>query len=323
MGIALLLLLLPDPFREAMAAGVRGTVLRPVTALQRGAVDREGRFADARVIRAERDSLAAFLVGQADLAAENRELRALLGMRPRLPYSFVPAEVVRLTGPATPGVFQITAGSAQGVRPGAVVVTAQGLVGTVRNVDGHASVGIDWTHPDFRASAVAMDGETYGIVEPRRGDDGASLLALTSTALHTVPKRGALIVTSGAGGYYPRGIPIGTVVGSEEVRSSWQRVYLVRPLVTPAEMTHVLVLGERREGTTDQDLASTWGIRLKDATLPDSLALPVAQAPRPVPAPERPRARPQQTAPRERGPRLLGRPVVRPQTPTPDSTRRR
>ena len=28
---------------------------------------------------------------------------------------------------------------------------------------------IDWTNPDFRASAMTADGRAYGIVEPRRG----------------------------------------------------------------------------------------------------------------------------------------------------------
>jgi rod shape-determining protein MreC len=296
-------------------------VLRPVFAIQRGAADREGRFADASAIRAERDSLAAFLVGQADLAAENRELRGLLGMRPRLPYSFVPAEVVRVSATVSQGTFLITAGRARGVKPGAPIVTAQGLVGTVRNVDEHSALGIDWTHPDFRASAVALDGETYGIVEPRAGRTGDPMLALTSTALHTVPKEGTVIVTSGAGGYYPRGIPIGTVVGTEKQAGSWQKVYLIRPYVSPSEMTHVLVLGERKERTTDQDLAAVWGIRLKDASIPDSVVLPVAPpAARPAPKPAATETRPA-SRPRPRGPRLLGRPVVRPQTP-PDPTRR-
>lgn len=318
---ALLLLVLPDRYREQIAGGIRATVLRPVIALQRGAADREGRFMDASTLRAERDSLAAFLVGQADVTAENRELRSLLGMRPRLPYSFTAGEAVRMRDPANEGIFLLTAGTREGVRPGAPIVSSQGLVGTVRNVDDASSVAIDWTHPDFRASAVALDGETYGIVEPRNGPGGERLLALSSTALHTVPKPGTVIVTSGAGGYYPRGIPIGTVVRAQQETSSWQRVYLIRPFVTPAEMTHVLVLGERRAQTTDQDLAAAWGIRLKDATIPDSVVVPVA--PRPAAAAPRPAARPaaRPQPPRESGPRLLGRPVVRPQTP--DTTRQR
>lgn len=323
-AIAFLLLVLPNPYRQGLASGIRGSVLLPIVALQGGAVDREERFTDARLLRAERDSLAAFLVGQADVTAENRELRGILGMRPRLPYSFVPAEVVRMRGPANQGMFLLTAGSAEGLRAGAPIVTAQGLVGTVRTVDLHTAIGIDWTHPDFRASAVSLDGETYGIVEPRNVDGGERLLALTSTALHTVPEPGTVVVTSGAGGYYPRGIPLGTVVRPERNSGSWQRVYLVRPTVGRAEMSHVLVLGERSARTTDQDLASAWGIRLTDATFPDSVVVPVAASPPTTPvsappqaAPPRPRGivRPE----RADGPPLLGTPVERPPV---DGTRR-
>lgn len=318
MGIALVLLVLPDPYREGIAAGIRGTVLRPVIALQRGAVDREGRFMDASVIRAERDSLAAYLVDRASLAAENRELRALLGMRPRLPYGFVPAEVLRLRGPVSEGAFLLTAGREQGVRPGAPIVTAQGLVGTIRNVDESSAIGIDWTHPDFRASAVALDGETYGIVEPRTGPRGERLLALNATALHTVPDSGTVIVTSGAGGYYPRGIPIGTVVGEADDAGTWQKTYLIDPFVTPAEMSHVLVLGERREEEAERELAAAWGIRLSEAAVPDTVvATPTAPPAREgaqgegaaQPAPRRPRPRGIVRPEEPEGPPLLGEPV--------------
>jgi rod shape-determining protein MreC len=328
--VALFLLVLPDRYREATAGAVRGTVLYPVIAMQRGATDRDGRFADATAIRAERDSLAAFLVGQASLASENRQLRALLGMRERLPSSFVSAEVVRPGGSAPAGSFLLTVGAEAGARPGSAIVTSQGLVGMVKEVYRGNAVAFDWTHPDFRASAVSENGETYGIVEPRSGRGGERLLALTSTALHTVPDSGATIVTSGSGGTYPRGIPIGSVVGTESVASSWQRIYLIRPFVSPAEMTHVLVLGEPQGGATDRDLAAAWGIRLREGPAPDSVALPVAP-PVPAAATAAPtRTAPTQTAPsqqpRPSRPRLLGTPVQRPEpaqeapAPTPPDT---
>ena len=89
----MILLFLPNVYREGIASGIRGTVLRPVFALQQGAVERNTRVDDPARLRAERDSLAAFLVGNATLASENRSLRELLGLQERLPPSFVPAEV--------------------------------------------------------------------------------------------------------------------------------------------------------------------------------------------------------------------------------------
>jgi len=307
--LAALLLVLPDRYRVGIASGVRSTVLLPFIAMERGAVDHDGQFADASEVRAERDSLAAFLVGQASLVSENRQLRGLLGMRQRLPYSFVAAEVVRPGGSAEQGSFLVTGGARDGVHAGSPVVTSRGLVGMIKEVYGQDAVGYDWTNPNFRASAVSVDGQTYGIVEPHAGPGGDRMLALTSTALHTVPKKGTLIVTSGSGGTYPRGIPIGEVVGTESEASTWQRIYLIRPLVSPDEMSHVLVLGAPQSTTTVQDLAGAWGIRLRQGPPPDSLMLPRA-APAAAPAAPVERPAPRRT-PRPSGPRLLGRPVIR------------
>ncbi|HUE96409.1 MAG TPA: rod shape-determining protein MreC [Longimicrobiaceae bacterium] len=331
--MAILLTFLPNSYREGLARGVRATVLRPVLALQQGAVERNTLFDDPARLRAERDSLAAFLVGNATLAAENRQLRDMLGLQERLPPSFVPAEVVRIPGRGSEGFFQITAGASRGVAPGASIVAAGGLVGRVRDVDDTIAFGIDWMHPEFRASAMTVDGETYGIVEPRR--IGAEpLLALTGTPRHVELEPGALIVTSGHGGVFPRGIPIGTVLGAEGGEAEWQRNYLIQPMVGPSEMTYVLVLGEPQRTLEGLDLALVWGIR-PVATRPEAEAgatlegftggpaaggtgaagggpaqTPAAETPAQTPPAETPaQTPPPQPAPEPQGPPLLGTPV--------------
>lgn len=256
----MILLLIPTTYREGLARGVRATVLRPMLALQEGAADRSALVDDPVRLRAERDSLAAFLVENSSLLSENRTLREILGLRDRLPRSFVPAEIVRTPGRGDEGFFQLTAGSNDGVLPGASIVAAQGLVGRVREIDNGIAFGIDWMHPEFRASAMTVDGEIYGIVEPRR-EGLEPLLALTGTPRHINLAEGELIVTSGHGGVFPRGIPIGTVLGAEGGEAEWQRNYLIQPLVSPAEMAYVLVLGDPERSLEGQDLALAWGIR--------------------------------------------------------------
>ncbi len=296
--------------REELARLIRATVLRPVLAMQQGAIERNALFEDPTVLRAQRDSLAAFLVGQATLAAENRSLRELLGLRERLPRSFVSAEIVRLPDRASDGFFQITAGSAHGVVPGASIVAGEGLVGRVRDVDETISFGLDWMHPEFRASAMTLDGEVYGILEPRIFQ-GEPVLLLTGTPRHVELEAGSLLVTAGQGQVYPLGIPIGLVIGPESGEDDWQRNYLVRPLVSPSQMNYVLVLGEPQIALEGQDLARSWGI-----APPEPIMAPTevpsgagagdfsgaAAAPAPPPA-----AQPQT------GPRLLGTPVQPPQ----------
>jgi rod shape-determining protein MreC len=317
--LALLLFNLPETYRDGLATGVRNTALFPVMAMRGGSADRAGRFGDAAQLRAERDSLAAFLVGQAQLAQENRQLRALLGFRERLGYSFTPAEATRESGVGASGTLQLSVGQRDGVAPAAAIVTAEGLVGSVWRLGDRSSVGIDWTHPEFGVSVMTQDGSTYGIAKPTRGPGGEDVLALTPVAFHTQPPNGSLIVTSGDGGLYPRGIPVGRVVGAGRASGGWQRVYYIRPLVTRAQMSHVLILGSPVRARTDQDLASAWGVSLDAAARRDSARAPggvspdaaAPTAPAPRPAPPRPRPQPQTQRPRfvDPTPELPGRAI--------------
>ncbi len=49
------------------------------------------------------------------------------------------------------------------------------------------------------------------------------------------------MVTSGLGGVYPRGIPIGTIDGVSDYQGAWRKSYWLRPDVLPGSVTHVLV----------------------------------------------------------------------------------
>ena len=308
--------MLPDPVRDGIGHAVRATVLRPVLAMQRGSADREGRYADAARLRAERDSLASFLVGQSNLAAENRQLRQLLGFRERLTYSFVAAEADRVSGPGSFGTLRLSVGGNDGVRAEAVLVNADGLVGKVWKLGSESAIAQDWTHPEFRVAVMTVDGETYGIARAVEGPGGERMLALSPVAFHTVPDTGAMIVTSGDGGLFPRGIPVGSVAGQGKEAGGWQRTYFIRPMVSPPQMSHVLVLGEPVRAPSDQDLAGAWGIRLAEQAVADTsaravspdAATPVRATPQGQPS-QRPAQQPRRRTPPDPTPELPGRPV--------------
>jgi cell shape-determining protein MreC len=62
---------------------------------------------------------------------------------------------------------------------------------------------------------------------------------------------GTVIVTSGLGGVFPRGIPIGVVIGPAGEEKGWGRTYLVRPAIHPAELSHVMILTSSRPAGSD------------------------------------------------------------------------
>jgi cell shape-determining protein MreC len=133
-------------------------------------------------------------------------------------------------------------------------VSARGLVGVIREVRARSAVGMDWTHPDFRAGAMLEDGSAYGMVENRRGESRESdRLVLTGTPYYENLVDGLRVLTSGLGAL-PRGIPIGTIDGTAEEQGTWLKSYWLRPSVQPASVTHVLVAGSGASG----DVSDMW-----------------------------------------------------------------
>ena len=135
------------------------------------------------------------------------------------------------------------------MRPLNGVVSPEGLVGIVSVVDERTSVVVTWAYPEFRASAMAPDGSVYGIVAPH-GTEGPRtwLLELRGVPYRQLVPNGTLILTSGLGGVFPRGIPLGTVVGVAGEAAGWERTYLLRPAVHPAGVSHVMILIAPRSG---------------------------------------------------------------------------
>jgi rod shape-determining protein MreC len=69
-----------------------------------------------------------------------------------------------------------------------------------------------------------------------------------------------MVVSSGLGGVIPRGIPLGTVIGQAPGNEHWERTYLVRPMVHPASVTHVMILtGTTKGGGSLKDLFQAEG----------------------------------------------------------------
>jgi rod shape-determining protein MreC len=202
-------------------------------------------------LQAEVDSLTAVVVTHGALADENESLRRLLGLAERASPEYLRATLVR---PGGESVFLVDKGREDGVEPYAPVVSARGLVGVIREVRARSAVGMDWTHPDFRAGAMLEDGSAYGMVENRRGESReADRLVLTGTPYYENLVDGLRVLTSGLGAL-PRGIPIGTIDGTAEEQGTWLKSYWLRPSVQPASVTHVLVAGSGASG----DVSDMW-----------------------------------------------------------------
>lgn len=231
----------PAEYSASVASLLRSSVLAPLVALQHETELFQVRRREFETLLAQRDSAIAVAESMEPLAAENLRLRSILGLRQRMPVRHVAGEILHHPHPAGEITLLLTVGSEQGVTEWAPVVSPRGLVGHIESVNGTTAVALAWTHPDFRASATVMD-SIAGIVVPRIGAGSTAFLELREVAHRADIPPGTPVYTSGLGGVYPRGIPIGYVRELVEEREGWSKTYLVEPAVHPATVSHVLVL---------------------------------------------------------------------------------
>ena len=256
LALSLVALALPAGLREPIAGALRRTVLAPLLAVQRSSVEAVQARERLSAVRAERDSLAVETTFLPEIRAENARLRDLLGLAGRLGYGFVAAEVLHQAGIADGLTLVLSAGRNAGVEPFSPVLAAHGLLGVLLTVDARTSVALAWSHPDFRASANVEGTGIYGIVRARRAEASGELMELIGVPYREQLPTGTRVVTSGLGGVFPRGIPLGTVLGILSEAAGWERTYLLRPAVHPAGAAHVLVLSPARAADT---LRTAWG----------------------------------------------------------------
>jgi rod shape-determining protein MreC len=245
--LSLIALVLPTQVREPIASALRRSVLAPMLRLQQRAEEGRRALTTRDSVVSGRDSIALRAMGVESLQTENARLRDILGLGSRLKWGFIPVEALHGRGTRDEFGVTLSAGGLAGVQKLSPVVAPEGLVGVVDNVDPTISHAMLWTHPDFRVSAMSEDASAFGIVQAHL-ESGADryLMEMRGVPFRTSIKPGTMVVSSGLGGVYPRGIPIGRVLGETKTAETWARTYLIRPAVFPADVYAVMILRPER-----------------------------------------------------------------------------
>ncbi len=243
LGLSLFGLFSPTPWAYGIADSLRETVLSPLVWLQTRA--EEGRTSRVRFrqVTSERDSTAYLAQFLPSIRAENERLRQLLRLTRRLNTGYVPAEVLHQPQVMDGRTLLLSAGSREGVTLFSPVVAPEGLIGVVLSVSRRSSIAMSWAHPEFRVSAFTISGNAFGVVAPsNEGRNGEGALEFRGVPYRDSVPLGTLVLSSGLGGVFPKGVPVGTVIGTVREEAGWERVYRLRPAANPGSAAHVLVL---------------------------------------------------------------------------------
>jgi rod shape-determining protein MreC len=203
-------------------------------------------------LRAHNQQLEQQVIQNESALQENVRLRSLLDYRssPAFPkdYDGIAAEVISRPSSAFEQEIVVSAGSDDGVKVDAPVVTADGLVGTVTSVTGGAARVRLLTDESSAVSALDLRTNASGIVQ--HGQSGDSLV-FARVLRKEVVQVGDEIITAGSrfgqlASLYPKGIPIGRVTFVGLLSTDlWQQVLIVSDVDFSA-LDSVLVLRSRR-----------------------------------------------------------------------------
>jgi len=206
-----------SPIQTAFARVHRGAA-----ALWVGYLDWKHLRAEVARLRAETVALRLRQLRQEALEAENTRLRTVATLRERLPERTLGAEVVARDWNGFTRSLTIDRGRADGVERLSAVLVTDGVVGRVAVLRRGSAVVQVLTDPASSIGGAVLRTRAQGLVEGVAGGRLRLKLAASEEALQA----GDLVVTSGIGELFPKGLPLGRVL----------RVYAPTGLFRTAEL---------------------------------------------------------------------------------------
>lgn len=168
-------------------------------------------------LREENQQLKVQQLQMGAIESENEQLRMGQESLFKQPWRLKLANVVTRDPANWWRTVQIDLGSRDGLTANLPVLTPDGLVGRVSSVGYTHSQVILIGDPNCRVSALVEDpGQDTGILSAS-GPLDSSLAVLTYLPGDSSLKSGQQVVTSGIGGVFPKGIPLGQIVDFRQV----------------------------------------------------------------------------------------------------------
>ncbi|MES2684009.1 MAG: rod shape-determining protein MreC [Pseudomonadota bacterium] len=142
------------------------------------------------------------------LEAENRRIRQLMASSSALDQRVLIAEIVATSQAPYRHQITLNKGAADGVYFGQAIVDAYGVMGQVIRVNPTSSVALLVTDPSH---GIPVEVNRTGLQTVARGGGDGRVLSLPFLPGNADVKVGDLLVSSGLGGRFPAGYPVGEI----------------------------------------------------------------------------------------------------------------
>jgi rod shape-determining protein MreC len=227
-----------------IAIPVQKTLVAPVDAFS-GAW---GSYVDLLDVREENDRLKHEV---AVLEEENLQYREALvagghldriaGMRDDFEIPMLPSEIVGLDVSPWFRSVLVDRGASHGVRAGYPVITDEGVVGLVTRTSAHAAKTMLLLDRQSAIDGVVQRSRARGVIRGRGTDELRFEFVVRGSDVEV----GDVVITSGLGGVYPKGLRVGEVTELTDPGGSLIQIAVVKPSVDFGRLEQVFVMMRR------------------------------------------------------------------------------
>jgi len=160
-------------------------------------------------------------------AREGERLQALLDFQHRYIYTTLPAQAIGSSGSDQSRVFYLDKGASEGLRPDMAVITADGIMGKVRDVFPHTAQVLAINDQTSGAGVILETTRVRGILT----GNASGQLEIVGILADDRIKPGEKVLTAGGDLVFPRGLPVGEV---ERVVRDPERDAFIDVILKPA-----------------------------------------------------------------------------------------
>ena len=205
-----------------------------------------------KMLRNEVEQLRVQNLQASEAMAENERLRALIGYRQMATqFDLVAARVIGRESATWSRMIVINRGKKDGVEVDMAVVTEKGLVGHVVEAGWNSSKVQLIMDPRSSVGTLVQRAESRvaGIVQ---GDmDNPTMPQMVNIPKNADAVEGDVIVTSGFGGRYPKGLVVGLISSLQNDAGGLLKIGLIEPAVDFQKLEDVMVITASREAPPD------------------------------------------------------------------------
>lgn len=220
-------------------------------------------YEENKKLKSRLDEYASVQAELIDKTEENKRLREIVDKQDDLrDYDPIQATVIARNPDQWEEKIIIDKGEVHGIKTNMPVMTAKGLIGKVILTTPLSSTVelLSTENRNFRVSAV-IPGETYayGLIEEFDRERGELVMKKIDASFNAEP--GQLVISSGLGGIFPKGLPIGEITEVSTDDYGLTKLVYIHPAadfsmldyVIVAKRTSTIVDGADGEGTVDTE----------------------------------------------------------------------